>query len=231
MRRSLSAVAAVGAIAAISGCATRQPPPPVIVPTTFTPLGISAPYLTGDVIGGRQSRSAKMKAARIRALTPAAAPAYMSALDTELRRQTAGIGLDVVTLPDGIMIRIPAAFTFDQGSAVVKPQFDATLLEIARTVKTRNQTYVDVLAHTDTTGSPQVNQALSDKRAAAVANFLSRHGVAKSRIASRGLGETATLYPVDNSETERAANRRVEIRLVPFRSTDLRTSGVRRKKS
>ena len=43
-------------------------------------------------------------------------------------------------------MRIPATFTFDAGSAAVKPQIDATLLEIARTVKTRNQTFVDVLA-------------------------------------------------------------------------------------
>ena len=43
------------------------------------------------------------------------------------------------------------------------------------------------LAHTDTTGTPQVNQALSEKRAAAVATYLAGHGVAKARIASQGL--------------------------------------------
>src|SRR5437879_3415454 len=83
--------------------------------------------------------------------------------------------------------RIPAAVTFDAGSAAVKAQTDATLLEIARTVKTRNQTFVDILAHTDTTGTPQGNQALSEKRAAAVATYLAGHGVARARIASRGL--------------------------------------------
>jgi outer membrane protein OmpA-like peptidoglycan-associated protein len=99
----------------------------------------------------------------------------------------------------------------------VKPQFDATLLEVARTVKTRNQTFVDVYAHTDTSGTPQGNQALSDKRAAAVATYLAGHGVAKARLASRGLGESAPLYNPDVTETQKAANRRVEIRLVPFR--------------
>ena len=217
--RSLSVVALCGSVLAIAACATR--PPPVIVPAAFTPLGVTAPYLSGDVIGGRKSRAAKMRSAGIRPLSPAASPAYLAALDTELRRQTAGIGVDVIRLPDGILVRIPAAFTFEAGSAEVRPQFDATLLEIARTVKTRSQTYVDVLAHTDTTGTPTGNQALSDKRASAVAAYLSRHGVAKARIASRGLGETQPLYPVDMTETQRAANRRVEIRLVPFRSTDV----------
>ena len=75
----------------------------------------------------------------------------------------------------------------------------------------------DVLAHTDTTGTPQVNQALSEKRAAAVATYLAGHGVSKARIASRGLGESVPLYNPETTETQRAANRRIEIRLVPYR--------------
>ena len=84
-------------------------------------------------------------------------------------------------------------------------------------MKTRSQTYVDVLAHTDTTGTPQVNQALSEKRAAAVASYLAGHGVSKARIASRGYGEGAPLYITDDTETKKAGNRRVAIRLVPYR--------------
>lgn len=159
-----------------------------------------------------------MRAAKIRPVTAAAAPGYMANLEGELRRQTAGIGLDVLRVGDGLVIRIPAALTFDPGSAAVKPQFDATLLEVARTVKSRNQTFVDVLAHTDTSGTPQVNQALSQKRASAVASYLSKHGVSGARIASKGYGETAPLYNPDITEQQKAGNRRVEIRLVPFRA-------------
>jgi outer membrane protein OmpA-like peptidoglycan-associated protein len=158
-----------------------------------------------------------MRAAKITPLAPTAVPEYMAELDRELRRQTAGIGLDVLRVGDGIVIRIPASLTFDAGSAAIKPQFEATLLEISRTVKTRSKTLVDVLAHTDTTGTPQVNQALSEKRASTVATYLAGHGVAKARIASRGYGERAPLYLPDDTETERAANRRVEIRLAPYR--------------
>jgi outer membrane protein OmpA-like peptidoglycan-associated protein len=172
--------------------------------------------LVGDVVAGHRVRAAKMRAAKIRPLAATAAPAYMAELEYELRRQTAGIGVDVIRIGNGILIRIPAALTFDAGSSTVKPQFQGTLLEISRTVKTRNQTFVDVLAHTDTTGTPQVNQALSDKRAAAVATYLGVHGVAKARIGSKGYGESAPLYVPDDTERERAANRRVEIRLVPY---------------
>ena len=218
--RTPVAIAVAGSLFALGGCDVFAPPPPpapVVPPAAFVALGLGAPYLSGDVIGGHRARAAKMKAAKIRPLSAAAAPSYMASLEAELRRQTAGIGLDVLSVGDGIVIRIPAAFTFDPGSAAVKPQTDANLLEIARTVKTRNQTYVDVLAHTDTTGTPQGNQALSDRRAAAVATYLAGHGVAKARMASKGYGESAPLYPNDNTETQRAANRRIEIRLVPYR--------------
>jgi outer membrane protein OmpA-like peptidoglycan-associated protein len=213
--RALNGFALGVSMLAIAGCATA--PPPVVRPATFIPLGVGAAYLSGDVIGGYRARAAKMRAAKIRPLGPVAVPAYMGELDRELRQQTAGIGLDVLNLGNSIVVRIPAAFTFDAGSAAVKAQTDATLLEIARTVKTRNQTFVDVLAHTDTSGTPQGNQALSDKRAAAVASYLAGHGVARARIASRGMGEAAPLYAVDDNETKKAANRRIEIRLVPYR--------------
>lgn len=216
VRRSLKAIIAGCSIALLASCQTAPTAPPVVRPAAFIPLGLGAPYLYGDVIGGHKARAARMRAAKIRPLSPGAAPSYMAGLDSELRRQTAGIGLDVLQVGSGIVIRIPAALTFDSASASVNPQFDATVHEIARTVKTRSQTYVDVYAHTDTSGSEQVNQALSDKRAAAVASYLASHGVARARIASKGLGETAPLYNPETSEEQKAANRRVEIRLVPY---------------
>lgn len=214
-RRSFSALFLGCSIALLAGCNTG-PPPVLVRPAAFTPLGLNAPYLYADVIGGHKSRATKLRAAKIRALSAGAAPSYMAGLDTELRQQTAGIGLDVLRVGDSVVVRIPAELTFDSGSSAVKPQFDATLHEIARTVKTRSQTFVDVFAHTDTSGTPQGNQALSNKRAAAVATYLASHGVTKARIASIGLGETAPLYNPETSEEQKAANRRVEIRLVPY---------------
>lgn len=207
----------------LSGCGATPfaqpapPPPPVVRPAVFIALGVTAAYLNGDVISGTKSRAAKMKAAKIRPLGPAAVPNYMYRAEQELRSQTAGIGIDVVRLANGLLIRVPAVMTFDTGSAEIKPQIDATLTEVARTLKTFNQTYVDVLAHSDTSGTPQINQSLSEKRASAAAAFLGRHGVARARIASKGLGESAPLYLPETSETERAANRRLEIRVVPYR--------------
>ena len=213
--RSLRTVALGCAFAALAACQTS--PPPLVVPASFQPLGVTAPYLLGDVIGGSKARGAKMRTAKIRPLSAYEVGPYMADLDAELRRQTAGIGLDILQVGGGIVIRIPATFTFDPGSATVKATTDATLLEIARTVKTRNRTFVDVLAHTDTSGTAQVNQILSDKRAAAVATYLASHGVTRARIGSKGLGESAPLYNPEADETQKAANRRIEIRLSPYR--------------
>ena len=218
MNRTRSVAAAALCTMLLSGCETGpfgRPPP--VRPAEFTALGVTAAYLNGDVITGTRSRAAKMRAAKISPLTPTLVPSYMYRAEQELRRQTAGIGIDVIRLPDGVLVRVPAIMTFDPGSAAIKPQIDATLTEVARTLKTFNQTYVDVLAHTDTSGTPSGNLALSQKRASAAAAFLGSHGVAKARIASRGLGESAPLYALETSETEKAANRRIEIRLVPYR--------------
>lgn len=213
LRRTFAAVLSCSLLA-LASCQTA--PPAMVRPAVFTPLGIGAPYLSGEIIGGHRTRSAKMRAAKIRPLPPAMVAAYMARLDRELRQQTAGIGLDVLNVGNSIVVRIPATFTFDAGSAAVKPQTDATLLEIARTVKAMDQTFVDVLAHSDTTGTARGNLSISEKRAAAVATYLSGHGVAKARIASHGFGEALPLYNPETTDEQKAANRRIEIRLVPY---------------
>ena len=205
MNRTRSVATIALCVLMLSGCDIvpfGRPGPPPIRPAAFTALGVTAAYLNGDIIGGRAVRAKKMRAAGIRPLNPAAVGGYMYRAEQELRNQTAGIGIDVVRLPDGILVRVPAVMTFDPGSAAIKPQIDATLKEVARTLKTFNQTYVDVLAHSDTSGTPQGNLALSQKRASAATTYLGGHGVAKARIAARGLGESVPLYNPEAGEAQ-----------------------------
>lgn len=221
--RALRLACLIAPTFAIAGCGmVGGGPPPLPRPAEFTALGLSAAYLNADVIGGRHARAAKLRAAGVRPLSAAEAGAMMQRLDRELRVQTAGIGVDILNMPDGLLIRIPASFTFASGSAELRPEFGSTLLELSRTLKLYNQTYVDVLAHSDTSGSAATNLSLSQKRAAAVAAYLAAHGVGRARLASRGLGAQAPLYRPEADETQRAANRRVELRVLPFRQTDLR---------
>jgi outer membrane protein OmpA-like peptidoglycan-associated protein len=161
-------------------------------------------------------------AAGARPLAPGAVAGFLSQYESELRRETAGTGVDILRQGDQLVVRMPAALTFDSGSAEIKPEFRSTLNEVARIVGTHRSAYVDVLGHTDTTGSDDVNLALSQRRATSVRNFLVSQRVAAVRIATQGYGESSPLRMPEASETDRAANRRVEIRVTPLRQGDNR---------
>ena len=186
-----------------------------------TAVGITAGalggYLLGDLVGGSHDRTERLVGAGIGALAGGAVAYYMNRQEEELRRQTQGTGVDVIRQGDDLILRMPSNVTFDVDRWEVKPQFQPVLDDVARTLASYNQTYIDVLGHTDTTGSNEHNQVLSEHRASSVADYLSVRGVDRARMATRGFGETAPLYSPDDTDTKRAANRRVEIKVVPFR--------------
>lgn len=173
-------------------------------------------YLLGDVVGGRSDRTERIVGAGIGAIAGGAVGAYMDRQEAQLRRETAGTGVDVIRSGDDLILRMPSSVTFDVDRSEVKPQFFSTLDQVAQTLSSYNQTYIDVLGHTDSTGSLEYNQSLSERRARSVASYLSARGVASARVATRGFGET---QPIATNDTEagRAANRRVEIKIVPVR--------------
>ena len=179
--------------------------------------GAIAGYLLGDLVGGRNDRTEQLIGAGIGAIAGGAVGAYMDRQEADLRRQTAGTGIDVMRQGDDLILRMPSSVTFDVDRWEVKPQFHSVLDDVARTLGSYNQTYIDVLGHTDTTGSHEHNQLLSERRAGSVADYLAARGVARERMATRGYGETAPLYFPDDTDMKKAANRRVEIKIVPFR--------------
>ncbi len=215
------AVAAAGA-AMLAGCRTQVadyplPPPP--------PAPFAAPppaYLFGAVVGTRRDRARRIAAAGARPLAPGAVAGFLSQYESQLRRETAGTGVDILRQGDQLVVRMPAALTFDSGSAEIKPEFRSTLNEVARIVGSHRSAYVDVLGHTDTTGSDDVNLALSQRRATSVRDFMVKQRVAAVRIATQGYGESSPLRMPEASETDRAANRRVEVRITPLRQGDNR---------
>jgi outer membrane protein OmpA-like peptidoglycan-associated protein len=91
---------------------------------------------------------------------------------------------------------------------------------VAQSLNQYPDSLIDVYGHTDSTGSDAYNQALSERRARAVADYLTSRGVSYSRIRSQGFGET---QPVASNDTEagRSANRRVEIKIVPISQDDV----------
>jgi outer membrane protein OmpA-like peptidoglycan-associated protein len=172
-------------------------------------------YLLGDLVGGRRDRTEKIVGAGIGALAGAGIGAYMDKQERELRQRTAGTDVQVIRQGDDLVLNMPSGITFAYDSANVQQQFQPTLDQVAQVLSQYNQTYVDVYGHTDSTGSDAYNQTLSERRATAVADYLVSRGVQSARLGTRGYGES---QPIASNDTDagRAANRRVEIKIVPI---------------
>ena len=173
-------------------------------------------YLLGDLVGGRRDRTERILGAGIGGLAGAGIGAYMDRQEQELRRRTAGTDVQVIRQGDDLILNIPSGINFAYNSATIEPRFRQTLDQVAGTLSQYDQTYLDVYGHTDATGSDAYNQQLSERRAQSVADYLSTRGVQSARVAIRGFGETQPVQPNDTPEGQ-AANRRVEIKVVPIR--------------
>lgn len=171
-------------------------------------------YLLGDLIGGRRDRTEKIVGAGIGAIAGAGVGYYMDEQEKKLRQQTAGTGVNVIRDGDNLVLDMPSEVTFAVDSSTVQPAFQNTLNQVAQTLSQYEKTYVDVFGHTDSTGTDAYNQALSERRASSVASYLTSRGVRSERLATQGYGESQPKAS-NVDEAGRAANRRVEIRLVP----------------
>ena len=178
-------------------------------------IGAAAGLLSGDDAVERRQRA--MVGAGIGALAGGGIGAYQDRQEAELRRETAGTGIDVSRDGDVIKLNLPDGVTFDFAKYDLKPQFYPALNTVAATLKEYNQTIVEVSGHTDSIGSDADNQTLSERRANSVASYLIGQGLMRERFEIVGMGER---YPVASNDTDsgRALNRRVEIRLLPLQS-------------
>jgi outer membrane protein OmpA-like peptidoglycan-associated protein len=223
MRSKFLAAAAIAALITTSACTTDpETGERRISKTAIGGIGgVLGGYLLGDLVGGRRDRTEKILGAGIGGLAGAGIGAYMDRQERDLRARTAGTDVQVTREGDNLVLNIPSGITFAYDSADVQPQFKRTLDQVAETLAQYNQTYIDVYGHTDSTGSDAYNQTLSERRATSVADYLAGRGVQPARIGTRGFGET---QPIASNDTDpgRAANRRVEVKIVPISQSDLR---------
>ena len=223
MRSKLLAATALVALVSTAGCTTDpQTGRRHLSNAAIGGIGgVLGGYLIGDLVGGRRDRTEKILGAGIGGLAGAGIGAYMDRQERELRARTAGTDVQVIRQGDNLVLNLPSGITFAYDKADVQPQFQRTLDEVAGTLAQYRETYVDVYGHTDSTGSDAYNQDLSERRVTSVADYLSAHGVQPARLGTRGFGET---QPIASNDTDpgRAANRRVEIKIVPINQNELR---------
>jgi outer membrane protein OmpA-like peptidoglycan-associated protein len=126
------------------------------------------------------------------------ASAQQQLADLQAKKTDRGM---VVTLGDVL---------FDTGQSTLKPGADLVIGRLAAFLNANPQTKIMIEGHTDSRGSDEYNEALSERRAQAVANALSVHGVSQDSVRTMGRGKA---YPVASNDTPegRQQNRRVEI--------------------
>ncbi len=111
---------------------------------------------------------------------------------------------------DLIRISVSSEASFDFDRDTVKPEFKPTLNKVADVLYNDPKQSIRVVGHTDSKGSADYNQRLSERRAQATASYLISQGVASSQVQVEGRGESEPR--ADNSTAAgRAQNRRVEI--------------------
>ena len=176
-------------------------------------IGAVAGLLSGDDAPERRQHA--RAGAGVGALAGGAIGRYQDQQEAALRREMAGTGVEVVRQGDNITLDMPSAITCGFDSSALNPAFHSTLDRVANTLREYGQTIIEVAGHTDNVGTDSYNQALSVRRAQAVADYLIARGVSRDRIIVTGAGETR---PVASNDTEsgRAQNRRVVITIVPL---------------
>lgn len=173
-------------------------------------------YLT-NTSDGEQGRKNALIGAGVGALAGGAVGNYMDRQQAELRRELDGTGVSVTRDGDNLVLNMPSDVTFGVDQAAIQPQFYRVLDGVGTIVNRYPQTLVDVTGHADSTGDDMHNQSLSERRASSVAGYLIDNGrVMRDRLYVQGRGES---QPIASNGTPegRAANRRVEIVLRPFR--------------
>jgi outer membrane protein OmpA-like peptidoglycan-associated protein len=169
-------------------------------------IGSAVGALSGALIGNNfdnSDRVADEQDERLRA--QAAQLEENKRLIEELRSR----GSDARVTDRGVVVNLPdVLFEFD--SATLTSDAQSAVRNIAEVVGTSGTRRVSVEGHTDSVGTVNYNQQLSEQRARSVAHDLAAAGIPRRSISSRGYGEG---HPIASNQTTqgRQRNRRVEV--------------------
>ncbi len=173
-------------------------------------IGAGAGGAIGGIIGSKSDNTAK--GAILGAVIGGAAGAlignYMDKQARELQEDLEGAKVERVG--EGIKITFDSGILFTVNSDALTGTSKQNIVSLAKTLQKYEDTNILIEGHTDSSGSEEYNQTLSEKRAGSVADELKVSGVAGARISEVGYGESMPI--ADNStEAGKRENRRVEI--------------------
>ncbi len=195
----------------LTGCVTADPN------QNRTRDGAVIGGILGGFLGAANSDNALAGGAFGAAAGAIAGGAIGAALDRQaqdLRGSLSNEDILIENTGSELIVRMPEGILFDIDSAAIRAGLQSDLRALARNLQQYPNTTVDVIGHTDNTGSAGYNQDLSARRAQAVAGVLLEEGVAPSRVRSFGRGESEPLA-TNLTPEGRQANRRVEVIIRP----------------
>jgi len=209
----------VGLTVLLGGCETLDPYTQESKTSSAT-KGAVIGAIAGAVVGlasgddAVERRQHALIGAGVGALAGGAVGNYMDRQEADLRAELQGTGVSVTRIGDNITLNMPGHVTFATDSSDLSPAFFNVLTSVSKVLTEYDKTVVEVAGHTDSTGSDGYNQALSERRASSVSQYLQSQGINSQRMITIGLGES---MPVADNTTNagRQANRRVEITMVP----------------
>ncbi len=176
--------------------------------------GVGIGLLIGD--HGKERRRNALIGAGVGTLAGGAVGVYMDRQEAKLREQLQGTGVSVTRSGDNLILNMPGNVTFATDQSEVKSQFFPVLNSVSLVLKEFDKTFIHVAGHTDSTGSLEHNQGLSDRRASSVGAYLRAQGIRSERVLEKGYGPQ---HPIATNSTPegRQTNRRVELTLEPIR--------------
>lgn len=201
----------IGAAAILGGC--TNPDGSANRTLTGAAIGTAGGALVGNLVSGGRT-GATVAGAAVGGIVGNAIGADLDRQRRELEQGLEGSGATIVSTGNQLVVTLPESITFDVGSAIVHADYVDEIAFVARSLRDNPGTSVQVIGHTDKTGTTEYNQRLSERRAAAVAQILLENGVAPGRIRTAGVGYA---HPIASNDTPggRAQNRRVEIIITP----------------
>ncbi len=178
-------------------------------------IGAVLAYLSNRDESSKTRKRKVLQAAGIGALAGGGIGYYMDSQEAKLRQTLRNSGVSVERDGDNINLVMPGNITFVTNGHDVNADFYEVLDSVILVLQEFNQTIIVAAGHTDSKGSTDYNQALSERRASSVAKYLLSKGVIEARIETVGFGEGTPI--ADNATAEgRALNRRVELSLIPI---------------
>lgn len=209
----------LAAALAVTGCTTTNPNTGETQRAKATTgagigaaVGAVAGALSGDGSSSRRDRA--LIGATVGAAAGSGIGYYMDRQEAQLRERLQGTGIGVQREGDNIVLNMPSSVTFAVDSSELTGEARQALNDASAVMQQYPETRITIAGHTDSSGSEDYNQRLSERRAQAVGNYLMQSGVSTQRLNMMGYGESQPVAS-NSSEQGRAQNRRVEITLTP----------------